>query len=114
MTNRTALAGLVVVGTLVVACSRQAPAPAPVVDDGAAANVVAAQPVPATPTYDSATMARMATGMLVMIEAAPQCQTFRDQLQAIANATAGSQPAVDPSEIVARANEAGCAKKYGR
>jgi hypothetical protein len=51
--------------------------------------------------------------MLVLIDEAPQCQTFRDQLQAIANAPAGSRPPVEPSAIVAQANEAGCAKKYG-
>ena len=56
----------------------------------------------------------MATGMLVMIDDAPQCQTFRDQLQAIANAPAGTPPSVAPSAIVAQANEAGCAKKYGK
>jgi hypothetical protein len=112
MTNRTTLVGLVVLGLLVAACSKQAPAPAPVAGDEATA--AAAQPEPAAPTYDSATMARMATGMLVMIDEAPQCQRFRDQLQAIANAPAGTKPAVAPSAVVAQANEAGCAKKYGK
>jgi len=59
-------------------------------------------------------MAEMATGMLVMIDEAPQCQTFRDQLQAIASAPAGTPPSVAPSAIVVQANEAGCAKKYGK
>lgn len=114
MTNRTTLVGLAVLGLLVAACSKQAPAPAPVAADEEAAPAAAAQPEPAAPTYDSATMARMATGMLVMIDEAPQCQAFRDQLQAIANAPAGSPPSVAPSAIVAQANEAGCAKKYGK
>ncbi len=56
----------------------------------------------------------MATGMLVMIDDAPQCQAFRDQLQALANAPAGAPPSVAPSAIVAQANAAGCAKKYGK
>jgi hypothetical protein len=110
MTNRTALLGLVVLA-LLAACSKQAPAPA--VADEKSAPAAAAQPQPA-PTYDSAKMAEMATGMLVMIDEAPQCQTFRDQLQAIASAPAGTPPAVAPSAIVVQANEAGCAKKYGQ
>jgi hypothetical protein len=112
MTNRTTLVALAVLGLLVAACSKQAPAPAPVAADEEAA-AAAAQPPPA-PTYDSAEVARMATGMLVMIDEAPQCQAFRDQLQAIANAPADAPPSVAPSAIVAQANEAGCAKKYGK
>ena len=114
MTNRTTLLGLVLLGLLVAACSKQAPAPAPVAADEETAPTAAAQPEPAAPTYDSAKMAKMATGMLVMIDEAPQCQTFRDQLQAIANAPAGTPPSVAPSAIVAQANDAGCAKKYGK
>jgi hypothetical protein len=53
----------------------------------------------------------MATGMMVLIDEAPQCQTFRDQLQAIADAPEGAPPAASPSSIVVQANEAGCAKK---
>jgi hypothetical protein len=56
----------------------------------------------------------MAAGMLVMIDDAPQCQAFRDQLQALANAPADAPPSVAPSAIVAQANAAGCAKKYGK
>jgi hypothetical protein len=113
MTNRTALLGIVVLA-LLAACSKQAPPPAPAdTDDAESAPVAAAQPQPA-PTYDSAKVAEMATGMLVMIDDAPQCQAFRDQLQALANAPAGSPPSVAPSAIVAQANAAGCAKKkYG-
>jgi hypothetical protein len=113
MTNRTTLLALVMIGLLVAACSRQAPAPAPIAADEETAPAATAQPEPA-PTYDSATTARMATGMLVMIDDAPQCQTFRDRLQAIADAPAGSPPSVAPSAIVAQANDAGCAKKYGK
>ncbi len=53
----------------------------------------------------------MATGMLVLIDTAPQCQTFRDQLEAIAKSPADQPMALEPSAIVAQANEAGCAKK---
>jgi hypothetical protein len=113
MTNRTAWLGLVVFA-LLAACSKQAPPPAPAAaNDAESAPAAAAQPPPA-PTYDSATMAKMATGMLVMIDDAPQCQAFRDQLQAIASAPADAPPSVAPSAIVAQANEAGCAKKYGK
>jgi hypothetical protein len=112
MTNRTPLLGLVVLA-LLAACSKQASPPAPAAADQESAPAAAVQPPPA-PTYDSAKMAEMATGMLVMIDEAPQCQAFRDQLQAIASAPAGTPPAVAPSAIVAQANEAGCAKKYGK
>ena len=98
---------------LLAACSKQAPPPAPAATDQESAPAAAVQPPPA-PTYDSAKMAEMATGMLVMIDEAPQCQTFRDQLQAIASAPAGTPPSVAPSAIVVQANEAGCAKKYGK
>ena len=113
MTNRTVWLGLVALA-LLAACSKQAPPPATAAaDDEKSAPATAVQPTPA-PTYDSAKVAEMATGMLVMIDDAPQCQAFRDQLQALANAPAGTPPSVAPSAIVAQANAAGCAKKYGK
>jgi len=112
MTNRTAWLGLVALA-LLAACSKQAPPPAPAAGDEESAPAAVVQPTPA-PTYDSAKVAEMAAGMLVMIDDSPQCQTFRDQLQALANAPAGTPPSVAPSAIVAQANEAGCAKKYGK
>jgi nitrous oxide reductase accessory protein NosL len=105
MTNRTTLVGLVALGLLVAACSKQETAPAPATDEQAAP---AAAAEPAAPTYDRAAMA---TGMLVLIDSAPQCQTFRDQLEAMAKMPADQPPALEPSAIVAKANEAGCAKK---
>jgi len=113
MTNRTAWLGLVALA-LLAACSKQAPPPAtPAADDEESAPAAALQPQPA-PTYDNAKVAEMATGMLLMIDDAPQCQAFRDQLQAIANAPAGTPPSLAPSAIVAQANAAGCAKKFGK
>jgi hypothetical protein len=112
MMNRTALLGLVALA-LLAACSKQAPAPAPADGNEGSPPAAAVEPPPA-PTYDSAELARMATGMLSLIDEAPQCQTFRDQLQAIADAPAGAPPAVSPSSIVVQANEAGCAKKAGK
>jgi hypothetical protein len=109
MTNRTALLGLLAVA-LLAGCSKQAPAPAPADGNEGPPPAAAVQPPPA-PTYDSAKLAEMATGMLTLIDEAPQCQTFRDQLQAIANAPADAPAAVSPSSIVVQANEAGCAKK---
>ena len=111
MTNRTGWLGLVALA-LLAACSKQAPPPAPVADQESTPAAVA--PPPPAPTYDSAKVAEMAAGMLVMIDDAPQCQAFRDQLQALASAPAGTPPSVAPSAIVAQANEAGCAKKYGK
>jgi hypothetical protein len=111
MMKRTAMLGMVVLA-LLAACSKQAPPSAPVADQESTPAAVA--PPPPAPTYDSAKVAEMATGMLVMIDDAPQCQAFRDQLQALANAPADAPPSVAPSAIVAQANEAGCAKKYGK
>ncbi|MBP7608859.1 MAG: hypothetical protein KA760_05150 [Steroidobacteraceae bacterium] len=113
MTNRTAWLGLVLLA-LLAACSKQAPPTAAADDDGKESAPAAAVPPQPAPTYDSAKVAEMATGMLVMIDDAPQCQAFRDQLQALANAPAGAPPSVAPSAIVAQANAAGCAKKYGK
>ena len=113
MTNRTAWLGLVLLA-LLAACSKQAPPTAAADDDGKESAPAAAVPPQPAPTYDSAKVAEMATGMLVMIDDAPQCQAFRDQLQALANAPADAPPSVAPSAIVAQANAAGCAKKYGK
>ncbi|MBK6349569.1 MAG: hypothetical protein IPF50_07065 [Proteobacteria bacterium] len=59
-------------------------------------------------------MAEMATGMLVMIDDAPQCQAFRDRLQALISAlrTRHRPPRrARASAIVAQAKAAaGCAK----
>ncbi len=112
MTNRMAWLGLLALA-LLAACSKQAPPPATTAADDEKTAPAAAPPPPA-PTYDSAKVAKMAAGMLVMIDDAPQCQTFRDQLQALADAPADAPPSVAPSAIVAQANEAGCAKKYGK
>jgi hypothetical protein len=98
---------------LLSACSKQAPTPAPAAGDEVAPPAAAVQPPPA-PTYDSAKLAEMATGMLALIDESPQCQAFRDQLQAIANAPADAPPATSPTAIVVQANEAGCAKKTGQ
>jgi hypothetical protein len=107
MMKRTTLVGLAVLGLLAAGCSKPSPAPAPAADDESAATA-AAQPEPAAPTYDRA---KMATGMLVLIDTAPQCQTYRDLLEAAARTPADQPLALEPSAIVAQANEAGCAKK---
>jgi PBP1b-binding outer membrane lipoprotein LpoB len=108
MTNRTTLAGLLAFGLLLSGCSKQAPAPVPAADDGETTPPVAAQPEPHAPTYDRAAMA---AGMMSLIDTAPQCQTFRDQLEAAGKTPADQPQSVEPSSIVAKANEAGCAKK---
>ena len=112
MTKRTTLAGLAVLGLLAAACSKQAPPQAP--SAAVEAPPPAAATPPPAPTYDRAKLARMATGMLALIDEAPQCQAFRDQLQAIVDAPADAPPAAAPSAIVVQANEAGCAKKSGQ
>ncbi len=109
MTNRMTLAGLLAVGLLLAACSKQAPTPVPADDEEeGATTAVAPQPEPHAPNYDRAAMA---TGMLMLIDTAPQCQTYRDQLEAASKTPADQPLAVEPSAIVAQANDAGCAKK---
>ncbi len=107
MTNRTALVGLAAFGLLVAACSRQAPAPVPTPDD-AAASPVASQPEPAASTRDWAPMAR---DLIKYIDAAPQCQTYIDRLEAVAKTPADQPLTSDPGAIYAEAYKADCVKK---
>jgi hypothetical protein len=55
--------------------------------------------------------AQKAAGLLALIDSAPQCQSFRTQLEE-AGKSANSTGA-DLNAIVAKANEAGCTKKPG-
>jgi hypothetical protein len=49
--------------------------------------------------------------MMSLLADAPECQSYRDELQAIVDAPAGTEPARAPSLVVAAAHDAGCSKK---
>ena len=92
----------------VAACSRQAPPEAASVDfedREPAPAVVAEQP---KPVYD---YEKLAGGMLMLIADAPECQKYRDELQAIASLPMGATAEKDPAKVVAAAHDAGCSTK---
>ena len=95
---------------LLAACSgKQEPAAGAAVNDDEQEPVAAPAPAPAPkPPKD---YAKMAQGMMSLLAEAPECQSYRDELQAIVDAPAGTPPAREPSMIVAAAHDAGCSKK---
>ncbi|HET7204617.1 MAG TPA: hypothetical protein VFI92_14740 [Steroidobacteraceae bacterium] len=103
-----ALPGLLAL-VFLAACSPKQPQPVatPAVDDADEETVGSpAQPRPKPPTD----YAGQATGMLSLLADAPECQSYRDELQAIAQTPAGAKPAKEPSRVVAEAHKAGCSK----
>lgn len=124
MMKRTGLLGVIVLAML-ASCSRTPPPDKTSVAEAAKAASTAAAatdseqevPPPATPQTEAAPPApaidpaQKAAGLLTLIDTAPQCQTFRTQLE-----TAGKSPSSTGAElnsIVAKAGEAGCTKKPG-
>jgi len=101
MMKRTALVGVMAM-TVLAACSKSTPPEAP-------ADAAATPPAKAAPSIDRA---KMAAGLLDLLDTAPQCQSFRDRLD-----EAGKTPADVPldvdtmNQIVAAAHAAGCSKK---
>jgi hypothetical protein len=106
--KKFALTGLLALAFL-AACSgkQQPPAATPAAADEEQEPPVATEPAPEPPKD----YAKQATGMMSLLSAAPECQSYRDELQAIANAPAGAQPAREPAQVVAAAHEANCSKK---
>ncbi|HEX6571130.1 MAG TPA: hypothetical protein VF055_03840 [Steroidobacteraceae bacterium] len=91
---------------LVAACSgKQEPAAGAAMDDEE--EETAGTPAP-EPSKD---YVKMAQGMMSLLADAPECQSYRDELQAIVDAPAGATPAREPSHVVAAAHDAGCSKK---
>jgi predicted Zn-dependent protease len=125
MMKRTGLLGVIVLA-LLAACSKTSPPDKTSVAEAAKAASTAAAvtdseqeapPPPTAPQADTAPPApaidpaQKAAGLLALIDTAPQCQTFRTQLE-----TAGKSPTSTGAElnaIVAKAGEAGCTKKPG-
>ena len=94
---------------LLAACSgKQEPAAGAVVDDEEEETVGTPAPPAPEPPKD---YARMAQGMMSLLADAPECQSYRDELQAIVDAPAGATPAREPALVVAAAHDAKCSKK---
>ena len=110
MTKRLALAGAVALAML-AACSKPAPAPTVEDDEEAAEAVVAPAPEPPKPSMGPADYPAK---LLPLIDERPECQPFRDELEAAGKVESADPLPIDMNEvnkIVARAGEAGCAKK---
>jgi hypothetical protein len=103
-----ALPGLLALALLAACSGKQEPAGSAVVDEEEQETAAAAAPSAPKPPKDHAGMAQ---GMMSLLADAPECQSYRDELQAIVDAPAGTEPAKSPSLIVAAAHHAGCSKK---
>ena len=101
MMSKARLAGVMALAIL-AACSNSTPPEAP-------ADAAATPPAKAAPNIDRA---KMAAGLIDLLDTAPQRQSFRDQLE-----QAGKTPADAPvdvetmNQVVAAAHAAGCSKK---
>lgn len=101
MMSKAPLAGVMALAIL-AACSKSTPPEAP-------ADAAATPPAKAALNIDRA---KMAAGLIDLLDTAPQCQSFRDQLE-----EAGKTPADVPldveamNQVVAAAHAAGCSKK---
>ncbi len=104
-----ALPGLLAL-VFLAACSPKQPPPVgtPAVGDEEKETVGSPAPLAPEPPKD---YAKMAQGMMSLLAEAPECQAYRDELQAIVDAPAGTPPAREPSLVVAAAHDAGCSKK---
>ncbi len=49
--------------------------------------------------------------MMELLDTAPNCQSFRDQLEAAGKTPADQPLQIEMAQIVAQANQAGCTKK---
>jgi len=88
------------------ACTKQAP-PAQSADDDEAAPVAAGSEAPPVVVDRS----EKAAGLLQLIDAAPQCQPFRAQLEEAGRTPADQPLPVDMNQVVASAHDAGCTRK---
>jgi hypothetical protein len=94
---------------LLAACSgKQQPAAGPAIDEE---KEIVGTPAPAPAPKSPTDYAGQAAGMMSLLADAPECQSYRDELQAIVDAPAGTKPAKEPSLVVATAHDAGCSKK---
>jgi predicted small lipoprotein YifL len=105
MKTATALVGVIALATL-AGCSKKSPTDEAAADK-AAQSSAATEALPPKKSH-----AEKAAGLLVLIDTSPQCQQFRDQLEA-AGKVPDDQPLSDDSMsmIVAEAYKAGCSRK---
>jgi hypothetical protein len=68
-------------------------------------------PAPAAEPTKEFDYPKMAQGMMALLSERPECQRFRDELQAMIDAPGGTKPPRDPSYVVAEAHDARCSKK---
>lgn len=104
MKTATTLVGVIVLATL-AGCAKKSPT------DEAAADKAAQPSAETKAPQPKKSHAEMAADLLALIDTAPQCQQFRDQLEA-AGKTPDDQPlsADSMSMIWAEAHKAGCSK----
>ena len=105
MTKRLALVGVMTLAML-AACSKQAPPPPPADDEAEPPAREATPPPPPQMSRDD-----MTKGLLELIDAAPQCQQFRAQLEEGSKAPPEQVSTDDLNRIVAQAYAAGCGRK---
>ena len=104
------MAGVVALAML-AACSKPAPAPTVEDDEDEVADVMAPPPEPTGPSMGPADYPAK---LLPLIDERPECQPFRDELEAAGKVQSSDPLPIDMNEvnkIVARAGEAGCVKK---
>jgi hypothetical protein len=95
-------------GVLLLACVAACSPKSPPAESGAdPATPPAAQPAQLPPPVDRATKA---AGMMELLDTAPNCQSFRDQLEAAGKTPADKPLQTEMAQIVAQAHQAGCTK----
>jgi hypothetical protein len=107
MNRLTALVGISVLAVMAGCAKKEAPQ---VQEQGDAATAAgtAPQPAPATTSPLAKDRSKAAADMVAFIDPSPQCQQYRDQLEALGR-TPG--PVDDLSPIYVQAHKAGCVIK---
>ena len=95
---------------LLAACSKQEPAAPATVAEPDAEDMVSHPATPPPPPKPK-DWNKMATGMLVLLADAPECQKYKDELLAIAQTPVDGTPTRDPALVVAEAHDQHCSKK---
>jgi hypothetical protein len=95
---------------MLAACAKKAPPAHHDEEEEAPAALAAPSPAQNQPA-PTINLGESAAGMLTLIDTAPQCQKFRDQLETVARSPQGAAPLDGMAKIVASAHEAGCGRK---
>lgn len=114
MTQLKALLGVMVLAVL-AACAKPTPPPQPADDDTDEAPSAAPAPAPAREATKPEDPAKLAAGLLQLIDTAPQCEPFRARLEDAGRATPDAAPSMDAmNKVVSEAYDAGCGRKSGQ